>query len=82
MTDQEVDEFVNRVMRERMALLAKIATAAKAVVPVLLDAGKVNSAKELQEPFFLFDVNEQSLSEFIKNNPAAAIDVLMRKLDR
>ncbi len=51
----------------------KIADAARVVIPVLLDAGRANSAKQLQELFFEYDALDQEMNEFVERN---AMDVL------
>jgi hypothetical protein len=55
----------------------KIAEAARAIVPVLLDAGRVNSAKELQELFFQYDAKAQEMTDLFKADPSAAIGAVM-----
>jgi hypothetical protein len=63
-----------RLAGRRADLVDKIALAARAVVPVLLDAQRVNSARELQELLFELDALDQELAEFTK----AHMDELFR----
>jgi len=77
------DEVAKRVEASRVArgaIEAKVVAAARAIVPVLLDAGRVNSAKELQELFFQLDVEEEKLKDLIQGNAKAAIMALTAHL--
>ena len=66
----------------RKAIEAKVIAAARAIVPVLLDAGRVNSAKELQELFFQLDVEEERVRDLITGNTEAAFVALIDRLKR
>jgi hypothetical protein len=49
---------------------------------VLLDAGRTNSAKALQELLFEFDANEEGARELIMSDPFAMLDELTRRIQR
>jgi hypothetical protein len=73
---KKIDAFMSCLHMVRM----KIVTEARAVVPVLLDAQRVNSAKPLQELLFELDVIEQEMKDFVMADPRAALEALSRKL--
>lgn len=52
---------------------ARVASASRSIVPVLLDAGRAHSAKPLQELLFELDAKEQEMVEFTKENFAALL---------
>lgn len=61
-------------------LEGKIVAAARAVVPVLLDAGRTNSAKALQELLFEHDARQQEFAAFIDSDPRLAMEAILRGL--
>lgn len=82
MTAQEFSAKVGANEAARVALLDRIANAALAVVPVLLDAGRVNSAKELQELLFQLEALQQENDSLMKANMDAVFELLRRARDR
>jgi hypothetical protein len=77
------DEVAKRFAASQIAchaIEAKIVAAARAIVPVLLDAGRVNSAKELQELFFQLDVEEEQTRDLIAGNTGAALAAITDRL--
>lgn len=81
MTQDEAKAEMRRLSTKRNALVGRIAEAARAVVPVLLDAGRNNSAKNLQELFFELEVCDQGMSDFVKSDPKAAMDGLLALME-
>lgn len=73
---------IDALMNRRQILLQKIETAARAVVPVLLDADRKNSAAELQQLFFEIDALQQEVHAFVAEDPRSALDALIRKLEK
>jgi hypothetical protein len=82
LTPEEVGKKIDGLIAKRTVELSKIATAARAVVPVLLDAGRTNSAKELQELFFQFDAIEQELHDVAMNNTSAMVSEFLRRAQK
>lgn len=82
MTTDEAIKQIDKLMSARGKLADKIVAASRAVVPVLLDAGRSNSAKELQELFFQYDALEQELAQFIGENPDASLAALVHTIRR
>ncbi len=83
MSNMSPDETVRKIdghMRAKHMLHEKIAAAARAVLPVLLDAGRVNSAKELQELLFEMDAKDQEMVDFIAADPVGTMGALMRSM--
>lgn len=82
MTTEEARAKMKALATERSGLVDRIEKAARAVVPVLLDAGRTHSAKELQELFFQLDVSHQALTDFITANPREALEVVIGGMGR
>lgn len=80
MTIQETQSKMREFAREKQALEEKIVDAARAVVPVLLDAGRTNSAKALQELLFEHDARRQEFAAFIDSDPRLAMEAILRGL--
>lgn len=82
MTAKEAAERMRELAQKHHELNARIADAARAVVPVLLDAGRTNSAKALQELIFELDACDQEMHQFVRENVPVAIEALMRSLGK
>jgi hypothetical protein len=76
MTTEEAKKRLRGHTQRSHELLAKIAVEARAVVPVLLDSGRANSAKALQELLFQMDAMEQEIKELLLSNPEALFALL------
>ncbi len=73
MTEPEMRAATNKLLIAKQNILEKIALEARAVIPVLLDAGRTNSAKALQELLFEYDAKEQEFHELVMKDPAAML---------
>lgn len=82
MTRDDVYREMKELRERDHDLKGKIVKAARPVIPVLLDAGRSNSAKELQELFFEYDAHSEAMSKFFLANGAAVIDVIAESLKR
>ncbi len=82
MTPEEILRQIDATSARVNALHRKIADAARAIVPVLLDAQRANSAKELQELFFELDALEQSLAKIFETDKEAALAALALAMGR
>lgn len=79
MTMEEAIREVERRLSGISTINSKIADEARVIIPVLLDSGRVNSAKPLQELFFELDSKNQELIQLIEMNPAVLLEVMKRK---
>ena len=80
MTPDELVKYIDDTGVKVLLLQKKIVTAARAVIPVLLDAQRSNSAKELQELFFELDALNDGLMKSLDENPAATVEAFVRKM--
>jgi hypothetical protein len=76
---RDVGAAMDKFQIEQGALKNKIVVAARAVVPVLLDAGRVNSAKELQKLLFQIDAGADEMSKLLTDNPDALLAEFRRR---
>ncbi len=79
MTPEELNAKFLELHTQRLSIMQRIADAARPVIAVLLDAGRTNSAKELQELLFEFDAKSQEASEFLRANMK---DMILNLLSR
>jgi hypothetical protein len=80
MTPDEITaRFQAMNVRER-GILDKIAVEARAVVPVLLDSGRANSAKPLQELLFELEAVAQERDQIIRDDPESTMTALLAQL--
>jgi hypothetical protein len=80
--DNEQIESVMKSYPARMgAIHRRISVAARAVVPVLKDAGRTNSAAELDQLFFELDALDQEMKDFVAEDPARFVDGLIRMME-
>jgi hypothetical protein len=77
MTPDEAFKAMAEITGRRGALIEKIGVEARAVVPVLLDAGRVNSAKPLQELLFEMDALEQEMTSLFTENHEAVLAAML-----
>lgn len=82
MTTDETTRIIDTFLGKRQELLRKLEHAARAVVPVLLDADRKNSAAELQELFFQIDAADQEMAKFFSENAMLSLEVIMRKFEK
>ena len=68
MTPAEAVAQIDALWSRKTKLAEKIVDAARPIVPVLLDAGRANSAKALQELLFEFDAIEQEATQIVERN--------------
>lgn len=61
------------LMTKTLLLHRRITEATRPLIPVLLDAGRTNSAKPLQELFFELDATEQETASLIASDPTLAL---------
>ncbi len=80
MTNEETTRAIDQFLTRRQALSRKVETAARAVVPVLLDAERKNSAAELQQLLFEIDALDQEISNFVEKDPQGALEAIFAKL--
>lgn len=73
MTERDVREEFVKISQLKAAIEGKIAIEARNIVPILLDAQRVNSAKQLQELLFQLDAAVQQMNEFFKKDPERII---------
>lgn len=78
MSIEETRRKIQELLHAKQALEGKITEASRAILPVLLDAGRVNSAKALQELLFEYDAKHQELTDFIMRDPIAAMDAMIK----
>jgi predicted translin family RNA/ssDNA-binding protein len=76
MTHSEVQKKIREFLQRRHDIHESVVRAARSVVPVLKDAQRIHSAKELDELLFQLDALDQELTDFCKANPVALIDSL------
>lgn len=81
MTKDEARAEMTQFSVRRSHLQSAITTAARAVIPVLLDAGRANSAKELQELFLQLDLIDRALLDFVNSDPKTAMHGLIGMMD-
>lgn len=81
-TPEEIGKLMHEFMKTRLELHEKIVAATRPVIPVLLDSGRANSARPLQELFFELDAKEQEIHNLVTENIAATLEALKAKLGR
>lgn len=81
MAKSEAFKRLTEVNGRRVDVSIRIVKAARPLIPVLLDAGRGNSAKELQELFFELDAIEEETLSYIKSDPTRAFTALIELLD-
>ncbi len=75
----ELGRKIKKARRQQWELHQRIVTAARGLIPALLDAGRTHSAKELQELFFQLDVAEEEITSAVSAaSPEEAIEELTR----
>ena len=82
MTESEIKAATDKFLNSRRGVLEKIAIEARAVIPVLLDAGRTNSAKALQELLFQYDAAEQEFSDLMNKDPEGVVRLVRSLLGR
>lgn len=78
------EEIVKRMQHDPVPLNAlhkKIVDAARPLIPVLLDAGRTNSAKELDALFFELDAFNQEMHAFVTENMTEILAVIVGSLE-
>lgn len=80
MTQEEFDDHINEFVVRREILFNQLLTQARPLVETLLDAGRTNSAKPLQQTLFEFDVIDQEMRELITQNKELLFERLFARL--
>ncbi len=81
MTQNETAKKMKEIRDRQYGLQRKIVEAARPVIAVLLDAGRQNSAKELQQLFFELEAVEQEMHAFFLSNPEGIIEIMARLIE-
>jgi hypothetical protein len=59
----------------------KITAVARGLIPVLRDAGREHSAKELDALFFELDAIEQEMQAFVRDNLPSVMKIITERLE-
>jgi hypothetical protein len=76
MTREEVRQRIVRDPIRLQEIDRKIVESVRGLVAVLKDAGRPESAKELDALFFERDALVQEIGEFMRNNVSAIVDLM------
>ena len=79
MTPIDAVKKLDGLMLRKQVLAEKIVEASRPIIPVLLDAGRANSAKALQELLFEFDAIAQEATDIINADPRTVLAELLRR---
>ena len=82
MTKEELEKKINDFGYRRQKLTDRIRDEARPLIPVLLDSGRMNSAKSLQELFFEYDALEQEFKELAEAYPMEAFLIIEKMLTK
>jgi hypothetical protein len=80
LTKEQFSKLVDRGAVKRTSLMNQIVDEARVILPVLLDAGRIHSAKKLQKLFFQMDAMDEEIASEVRENPAEALQALMDTL--
>jgi hypothetical protein len=77
MTPPRVGERIKALDMRLRSIQTRICDASRALIPVLRDAQREHSAKQLVELFFELDALTQEMSEFVRSNLDGLVKSIM-----